>query len=116
MKMYSQNVIIIDVMFLCNAHFASKVNLFQKTLEDVHAINIYFTWSSFLQSRVPNGFTWAIAQVVIETLNLVVHQCVLNKCIRLNYMMHYFGNHGDDEEGVQCVLNCYYSLTIVCEI
>jgi hypothetical protein len=59
--------------------FASKVILFQKTLEYANVINIYYTQQNLaLQARVLNGLTWAITRIVIETLNLVFHQCLLN--------------------------------------
>ncbi len=46
----------------------------------MNVINICYTQqSSTLQARVPNGLTWAITQVVTETLNPVVHQCLLNQ-------------------------------------
>jgi hypothetical protein len=35
--------------------------------------------SSSLQARIPNKLTWAIVRIVIETLNLVVCQCLLNQ-------------------------------------
>jgi hypothetical protein len=55
-------------------HFASKIILFQKTLEYTNVINIYYTQQSLaLQVRVLGGLTWAIIQIVTETLNLVVH-------------------------------------------
>jgi hypothetical protein len=54
--------------------------MFQETLEYAKAIKICCIWqSSTLQARVPNGLTWAIAQVIIEILNLVVHPCLLNQ-------------------------------------
>jgi hypothetical protein len=31
-----------------------------------------------LQARVPSKLTWAIIQIIIETLNPIVHQCLLN--------------------------------------
>jgi hypothetical protein len=65
---------------LVKTRFASKVTLFQETLEYVNAINICYTQqSSTLQVRVPNGLTWAIARTIIETLNPIVHQCLLNQ-------------------------------------
>jgi hypothetical protein len=60
-------------------HFASKVIIFQETFEYANVINIYYTWqSSALQAKVPNGLTWTIARTITKTLNLVVHQCLLN--------------------------------------
>jgi hypothetical protein len=59
--------------------FASKVILFQETLEYANVINICYTWqSSSLQVRVPSGLTWAIVQAIIETLNPIVRQFLLN--------------------------------------
>ncbi len=61
--------------------FASKVVLFQKTLEYANVINIYYTQQSLvLQAKVLSGLTWDITRIVTETLNLVVHQCLLNQC------------------------------------
>ncbi len=46
---------------LVKTHFASKVILFQETLEYVNVINIYYTQqSSTLQAKVPSGLTWVI--------------------------------------------------------
>ena len=60
--------------------FASKVILFQETLEYADAINICYAAQSLkLQARVPTGVTWAVARTVTETLNPVVKQCVLNQ-------------------------------------
>jgi hypothetical protein len=59
--------------------FASKVIIFQEILEYVNVINICYTrQSSALQAKVPNGLTWAIARIITETLNPIVHQCLLN--------------------------------------
>jgi hypothetical protein len=60
--------------------FASKVIIFQEILEYVNVINICYTrQSSALQAKVPNGLTWAIARIITETLNPIVHQCLLNQ-------------------------------------
>jgi len=32
-----------------------------------------------LQARVPSGLTWAFGLVPIETLNHIIHQCLLNQ-------------------------------------
>jgi hypothetical protein len=46
----------------------------------VNAINICYTQqSSNLQTRVPSSLTWAIGLVPIETLNHIIHQCLLNQ-------------------------------------
>jgi len=53
--------------------FASKVVLFQETLEYAATINCcYNQHTSKLQTRVPSGSTWAIAKVVTQTLGLMV--------------------------------------------
>jgi hypothetical protein len=45
----------------------------------VNVINTYYTPQSLaLWARVPSGLTWAIVWVITETLNLVVHQFLLN--------------------------------------
>ncbi len=42
-------------------HFASKLILFQETLEFVNVINTYYTPQNLaLWARVPSGLTWAI--------------------------------------------------------
>jgi hypothetical protein len=51
--------------------FASKVILFQKTLEYVDAINICYAAQSLkLQARVPTWVTWVVTRIVTETLKL----------------------------------------------
>jgi hypothetical protein len=63
---------------LVKRKFANKVMFFQETLEFANAINICYQRQNLqLQSKVPCGKTWAMAIIVIETLNLVVKQCVL---------------------------------------
>jgi DNA-binding PucR family transcriptional regulator len=54
--------------------FASKIILFQETLEFKHVIALcYGRQQSFaLQAYVPSPQVWAIAQVVVDTLKLVV--------------------------------------------
>lgn len=60
--------------------FASKVVLFQETLEYADAINICYRRQSLkLQERVPSGLTWAVARTVTGTLNAIVKQCILNQ-------------------------------------
>ncbi len=61
--------------------FASKVILFQKTLEFKHVIALCYgrQQSLALQGHVPRPQDGAITQVVVDTLGLVVQQCVLNQ-------------------------------------
>ncbi|KAJ7538060.1 hypothetical protein O6H91_11G033100 [Diphasiastrum complanatum] len=60
--------------------FASKVILFQETLEFREAIiTCYSRQSLALQSRVPSPQIWAIAGAVSSTLIPVAKQCVLNQ-------------------------------------
>ena len=60
--------------------FASKVTLFQETLEYASAINICYQRQSLqLQARVPSGLTWAIARAVCDILNPVVEACIMNQ-------------------------------------
>ncbi len=60
--------------------FASKVIIFQETLEYANVINICYTQqSSTLRAKVPSELTWAIVQTITETLNLVDHHpCWIN--------------------------------------
>jgi hypothetical protein len=64
---------------LVKTKFASKVILFQETLEYPRATTICYNHQSLhLQAYVSFGPTWAIARAMIETLNLIIKQCVLN--------------------------------------
>jgi hypothetical protein len=59
--------------------FASKVFVFQKTLQYVVSINLsYSRQTTKLQSKVLLGSTWVITKAVIDILGLVVEQCILN--------------------------------------
>lgn len=60
--------------------FASKVVIFQETIEFKHAIVLCYgsQQSLALQGCVPNPQVWVVAQVVANTLGLVVQQCVPN--------------------------------------
>jgi len=60
--------------------FASKVVLFQETIEFKHVIVLCYgsQQSLILQGHVPNPQVWVVAQVVANTLGLVVQQCVSN--------------------------------------
>ncbi len=66
---------------LMKFHFALRVVLFQETFELKHVIVLYYgsQQSLTLQGRVLNPQVWAIAQVVTNTLGLMVQQCVLNQ-------------------------------------
>lgn len=60
--------------------FASRIVLFQETLEYALAINICYRKQSLaLQARVPDGLIWVDARALTETLNPVVEQCMLNQ-------------------------------------
>jgi hypothetical protein len=60
--------------------FASKVVLFQETLEYSLAIIICYQRQSLqLQACIPSGLTWAIARVVCDILNPVVEKCIMNQ-------------------------------------
>jgi hypothetical protein len=60
--------------------FASKVVIFQKSIEFKHVIALYYgsQQSLALQGRVPHPQVWVVAQVVANILGLVVQQCVPN--------------------------------------
>ncbi len=61
--------------------FVSQIILFQETLEFKHTIALCYgrQQSLALQGHVPTPQVWAIAQIVANTLGLVVQQCVLNQ-------------------------------------
>jgi hypothetical protein len=66
---------------LIKTRFASKVIWFQKTLEFKYTIALCYGQQQSLafQSHVLSPQVWAIAQVVVNTLGLVVQQCMLNQ-------------------------------------
>ncbi len=52
----------------------------------------YGCQATHLQARVPNGQTWVIVGTMIETLLLVVNQCILNQsngfgCCLMHWLM-----------------------------
>jgi len=59
---------------LVKTKFASKVILFQKTLEFKHTIALCYGQQQLLtfQGHVPSLQIWAIPQVVVNTLGLMV--------------------------------------------
>jgi len=61
--------------------FVFRIILFQKTLEFKHIIALCYGSEQSLafQGHVPSPQVWAIAQIVADTLGLVVQQCVLNQ-------------------------------------
>ncbi len=61
--------------------FVSKVIWFQKTLEFKYTIVLCYGQQQSLpfQNHVLSPQVWAIAQVVVNTLGLVVQQCMLNQ-------------------------------------
>jgi hypothetical protein len=61
--------------------FFFQVILFQETLEFKHTIALCYgrLQSLALQGHVQNPQVWVIAQIVADTLGLVVQQCVLNE-------------------------------------
>ncbi len=100
---------------LVKAYFVSKVIMFQETLEYVNAINIcYMQQNSSFQTRVPSGLTWAIARMIMEIVNPIVHQSLSNQKV-LTFILCIvccFGNNRDDEERI-CTSNYYCSYTAV---
>jgi hypothetical protein len=64
-----------------NTRFVSKVIPFKKTLEYHNAINLCYgrQKTQQLQGYVPNAHTWAICEVVVETLLPIVKQYILNQ-------------------------------------
>jgi hypothetical protein len=52
--------------------------MFQETLEYCDAINICYgkQETQELQGQVPDAHTWAICKVIVETMFLVVEQCI----------------------------------------
>ncbi len=66
---------------LIKTKFASKVIMFDKTLEFKQIIITYYERKNIvvLQQKVPKAQVWAIAKVVTLTLNLMVIVCVMNQ-------------------------------------
>jgi hypothetical protein len=58
--------------------FINKIILFWETLEYYNAINLCYGKREIqkLQGHVLDAHTWAICRVVVETLFLVVKQCI----------------------------------------
>ncbi len=69
--------------------FASKMILFQKTLELKNTIACYYGWqqSMALQGCVPSPQIWAIAQTVSNTLGLLLAKVLLTKVEATNYCL-----------------------------
>jgi hypothetical protein len=61
--------------------FASKVILFQKTLEHCNAINLCYgrQKNQEFQGHVSNAHIWAVCNVVDKIMLHVVKQCILNQ-------------------------------------
>ncbi len=64
--------------------FASKVTMFQETFEHCDAINICYGKQKIqkLQGHVLDAHTWAVYKMVVETMLLVVKQCIFNQTQR----------------------------------
>jgi hypothetical protein len=60
--------------------FASWVIIFQENFEYMIVINMcYGCQATCLQACVPDGQTWVIVPIMIETLLHVVNKCILNQ-------------------------------------
>jgi hypothetical protein len=61
--------------------FATKVIWFQETFKYRDAINLCYGRQETLelQGRVPDAQMWAVCKALIETMLLVVKQCILNQ-------------------------------------
>jgi hypothetical protein len=72
-------------MVVCK--FASKVMLFQKTLQYCEAIDNYYNRKTtiMISACVSHPFTWHVAQIVVNVFSHVVSACVLNQ-----YCAHWF--------------------------
>ncbi len=67
--------------FFMQTQFASRAILFQEILKYQNTIAICYGWQHalHLSSKMLMGQTWAIAQVIANTLFLVVKHYILNQ-------------------------------------